>query len=80
MIEGKYSDAIAKAVIILLGGQAFKQAYVPQPGDGYYRAEVRLAKHRAQWNNTPVNMKRSRQVRRAEMRQTLKNESIQTTA
>ena len=63
----RWANAIAAAVVSLLGEKA-KPLYVKQPGAGYYRAIARLAKHRKQWDNTPVNEGTSRQVIRQNQR------------
>ena len=48
----------------------------PKPKrSGVNARSVRIAKHRAQWNDTPVNTMRSRQARRNDLRRSLKDAS-----
>ena len=72
MFKNLYADQIGMAVVAMLGGLGADKSYTTQPGEGHFRQAERLAKHRTQWNDTPVNDVISRQVRRAYARRALK--------
>ena len=75
MFKSKYSESIGLAIISMLGGAASIISGESNHGEGYFRAQERLVKHREQWANTPKATVITRQVRRNELRRSLKDAS-----
>lgn len=62
-------NRVTDAQLLIQSNYGIRFSNPPAKREGVKRQEVRIAKHRRQWNDTPVSNKVSRQVRRCEASQ-----------